>query len=206
MNDNEIIKSIVQGDRDSFRILVERYQQMVFRTCMGFLHNKEDAEDLTQDVFIQAYQSLSRFKDESAFSTWLYRIAVNASLNKIRKSKLKLVFERFENLTGSDRTGSDTYPVIKNDEDPEKIIIRQEHSEWLGRALDSLPENQKTAIVLSKYDDLSQKEIAEIMNTTEGAVEALLQRAKKNLREKLLFHKKLTKPSVGKIRILFLTI
>ncbi|HOB84281.1 MAG TPA: RNA polymerase sigma factor [Bacteroidales bacterium] len=206
MNDNEIIKSIVQGDRDSFRILVERYQQMVFRTCMGFLHNKEDAEDLTQDVFIQAYQSLSRFKGESAFSTWLYRIAVNASLNKIRKSKLKLVFERFENLTGSDRTGSDTYPVIKNDEDPEKIIIRQEHSEWLGRALDSLPENQKTAIVLSKYDDLSQKEIAEIMNTTEGAVEALLQRAKKNLREKLLFHKKLTKPSVGKIRILFLTI
>ncbi len=206
MNDNEIIKSIVQGDRDSFRILIERYQQLVFRTCMGFLHNKEDAEDLTQDVFIQAYQSLSRFKGESAFSTWLYSIAVNASLNKVRKSKFKLVFERFENLTGSDRTGSDTYPVIKNDEDPEKIIIRQEHSEWLGRALDSLPENQKTAIVLSKYDDLSQKEIAEIMNTTEGAVEALLQRAKKNLREKLLFHKKLTKPSVGKIRILFLTI
>ena len=206
MTDNEIITLVLQGDSDKFRVIVDKYQQMVFRTCMGFLHNREDAEDLTQDVFIQTYQSLSRFKGESAFSTWLYRIAVNASLNKIRKSKLKLVFERFENLTGSDRTGSDTYPVIKNDEDPEKIIIRQEHSEWLGRALDSLPENQKTAIVLSKYDDLSQKEIAEIMNTTEGAVEALLQRAKKNLREKLLFHKKLTKPSVGKIRILFLTI
>ena len=206
MNDNEIIKSIVQGDKESFRILVERYQQMVFRTCMGFLHNREEAEDLTQDVFIQAYQALARFKGESAFSTWLYRIAVNASLNKIRKSKLKLVFESFENLIGSDRTGIETYPVIKNDEDPEKIIIRQEHSEWLGRALDSLPENQRTAIVLSKYDDLSQKEIAEIMNTTEGAVEALLQRAKKNLREKLLFHKNQTKASVGKIRILFLTI
>jgi len=178
---------------------VEKYQEMVFRTCMGFLHNKEDAEDLTQDVFIQAYQALARFKGESAFSTWVYRIAVNASLNKIRKSKLKLVFERFENLIGSDRTGSETYPVIKNDEDPEKIIIRQEHTEWLGRALDSLPENQRTAIVLSKYDDLPQKEIAEIMNTTEGAVEALLQRAKKNLRKKLLFHQKQKKPSVGKI-------
>jgi RNA polymerase sigma-70 factor (ECF subfamily) len=70
-------------------------------------------------------------------------------------------------------------------DDPENIIIRQEHSQWLQKALDSLPENQRTAIVLSKYDDLSQKEIAEIMNTTEGAVEALLQRAKKNLREKL---------------------
>ncbi len=206
MTDNEIITLVLQGDSDKFRVIVDKYQQMVFRTCMGFLHNREDAEDLTQDVFIQTYQSLSRFKGESAFSTWLYRIAVNASLNKIRKSKLKLVFERFENLIGYDRTGSETYPVIKNDEDPEKIIIRQEHSEWLGRALDSLPENQRTAIVLSKYDDLSQKEIAEIMNTTEGAVEALLQRAKKNLREKLLFHKKQAKPSVGKIRILFLTI
>lgn len=206
MTDNESIGLILKGDKDQFRILVERYQQMVFRTCMGFLHNREEAEDLTQDVFIQAYQALARFKGESAFSTWLYRIAVNASLNKIRKSKLKLVFESFENLIGSDRTGSETYPVIKNDEDPEKIIIRQEHSEWLGRALDSLPENQKTAIVLSKYDDLSQKEIAEIMNTSEGAVEALLQRAKKNLRKKLLFHKNQTKASVGKIRILFLTI
>jgi len=199
MTDNDIIRSVLRGDKEKYSCLVEKYQEMVFRTCMGFLHNKEDAEDLTQDVFIQAYQALARFKGESAFSTWLYRIAVNASLNKIRKSKLKLVFERFENLTGSDRTGSDTYPVIKNDEDPEKIIIRQEHTEWLGRALDSLPENQRTAIVLSKYDDLPQKEIAEIMNTTEGAVEALLQRAKKNLRKKLLFHQKQKKPSVGKI-------
>ena len=70
-------------------------------------------------------------------------------------------------------------------DDPENIIIKQEHSQWLQKALDSLPESQRTAIVLSKYDDLSQKEIAEILNTTEGAVEALLQRAKKNLREKL---------------------
>ncbi len=189
MTDNEVIKLILQGDKEKFRKLVEQYQQMVFRTCMGFLHNKDDADDLTQDVFIQAYQSLHRFKGDSAFSTWLYRIAVNASLNKIRKSPLKLILQRFDNSTGF-KNETEKYLSVSTEEDPENILIRQEHIEWVRRALDTLPENQRTAIVLSKYDDLSQKEIAEIMNTTEGAVEALMQRAKKNLREKLSAHKK----------------
>lgn len=189
MNESELIKLILQGERDKFRIFVEKYQQLVFRTCMGFVHNKEDADDLTQEVFIQAYQSLPEFKMGSAFSTWLYRIAVNASLNKVRKSAGTSLIQRLESLFGSENqlagqvTGFDT-------DDPENIIIKREHSQWLQKALDSLPENQRTAIVLSKYDDLSQKEIAEIMKTTEGAVEALLQRAKKNLREKLTGGKK----------------
>lgn len=170
-------------------MLVEQYQQMVFRTCMGFLHNKDDADDLTQDIFIQAYQSLSRFKGEAAFSTWLYRIAVNASLNKVRKSSKNLILQRIDAFFGTEKSGE--APFLPSDaEDPENILIRQEHVEWVRRALDSLPENQRTAIVLSKYDDLSQKEIAEIMKTSQGAVEALLQRAKKNLREKLSAHGK----------------
>lgn len=184
MTDNELIKEILRGDKEKFRFIVEKYQQMVFRTCIGFVHNRDDAEDLTQDVFIQVYQSLSRFKGESAFSTWLYRIAVNASLNKLRKSPLKIMIQKFEKITGN-RTEIGSNPPVADTEDPEKILIRHEHIEWIQRALDSLPENQRTAIILSKYDDLPQKEISEIMNTTEGAVEALLQRAKKNLRKKL---------------------
>ena len=189
MTDSEVIKLILQGDKEKFRMLVEQYQQMVFRTCLGFLHNKDDADDLTQDVFIRAYQSLSRFKGDSAFSTWLYRIAVNASLNKIRKSPLKMIFQRFENIAGG-KNEKERYHFLSNEEDPENILIRKEHFEWVQRALDTLPENQRTAIVLSKYDDFSQKEIAEIMDITEGAVEALLQRAKKNLREKLSSQRK----------------
>ncbi|MFZ0282181.1 MAG: sigma-70 family RNA polymerase sigma factor, partial [Bacteroidales bacterium] len=134
--------------------------------------------------------SLPRFKGDSAFSTWLYRIAVNASLNKIRKSPFKLIFQRFDNSTGH-KNEIEKYPSVSTEEDPENFLIRQEHIEWVRRALDALPENQRTAIVLSKYDDLSQKEISEIMNTTEGAVEALLQRAKKNLRKKLSVHKRI---------------
>lgn len=189
MNDTELIKHILDGNRDRFRVLVEQHQQMVFRTCMGFVHNKEDAEDLAQDVFVQAYRSLSGFKGESAFSTWIYRIAVNASLNKIRKSSWNSAFQRLDTLFGQDKNKELPLPLI-NSENPEETIIREEHAEWIRKALDSLPENQKTAIILSKYDDLPQKEIAEIMNITEGAVEALLQRAKKNLRKKLSSYRK----------------
>ena len=184
MNDNEIIQQIVQGDRNLYRKLVERYQPMVFRTCMGFLHNKDDSDDLTQEVFIQAYQTLARFKGDATFSTWIYRIAVNASLNKTRKSSKSQFIQRFETVFGNSKNQEYAFP-IPDGENPENILILNEHKEWVQKALENLPENQRTAIVLSKYDDLSQRQIAEIMNTTEGAVEALIQRAKGNLREKL---------------------
>jgi RNA polymerase sigma-70 factor (ECF subfamily) len=184
MTDSELIKLILQGDKEKFRMLVEQYQQMVFRTCMGFLHDKDDADDLTQDIFIQAYQSLHSFKGDSAFSTWIYRIAVNASLNRVRRNSGNPILNRLDSLFGSGKEKEISLPVFDN-ENPESILIRQEHSKWVQNALDNLPESQRTAIVLSKYDDLSQKEIAEIMKTTEGAVEALIQRAKTNLRTKL---------------------
>ena len=172
MNESEIIKEILLGNREKFRVLVEHHQQMVFRTCLGFVHNKENADDLTQEVFIQAYQSLSGFKSEAAFSTWLYRIAVNASLNKVRKSSKNFIMQRFDGLFGTKKTKD--IPCFPTDlDDPENILIRQEHVKWVQKALDSLPENQRTAVILSKYDDLTQKETARIMNTTEGAVESL---------------------------------
>lgn len=182
MTDNEIINIILQGNRDRFQTLVERHQTMVFRTCMGFLHNKDDAEDLTQDVFIQAFQSLGSFQKQAAFSTWLYRITVNASLNQVRKTSKSPILHRLNDLLSFGKEKEAPLPFYDS-EDPESIIIRNETNNWVQEALDSLPENQRTAIVLSKYDDLSQKEIADIMNTTEGAVEALMQRAKTNLRK-----------------------
>jgi RNA polymerase sigma-70 factor, ECF subfamily len=185
MDDSEIIRLILNGDRHIFRMLVEKYQSMVFRTCIGFLHNKEDADDLTQDIFIKVFQSLHTFKGESAFSTWIYRIAVNASLNRVRKNSGNRVIYRFTSLFGSDNTEKEISLPVFNNENPESILINREHKKWLQDALDSLPENQRTAIVLSKYEDLSQKEISEIMKTTEGAVEALIQRAKTNLRIRL---------------------
>jgi RNA polymerase sigma-70 factor (ECF subfamily) len=184
MHDDEIIKEILAGSKSNFSILVDRYQKMVFRVCIGFVHNKDDADDLTQEVFLRAFQSLSQFRGNSTFSTWLYRIAVNESLNKTRTSVFKILRNRLVSLTdqGSER---DFLNILPENSNPEKLMIKQELSKRVNRALDMLPANQRTAIVLSKYDELSQKEIAEIMELSEGAVEALLQRAKKNLRKSL---------------------
>jgi RNA polymerase sigma-70 factor, ECF subfamily len=184
MTDNEVIVMILRGNPDKYRVLVEKYQAMTFRTCMGFLHNKDDADDLTQEVFIQAYQSLKSFKGEAAFSTWIYRIAVNASLNRVRKNSRNPILNRIDTLFVVGKEREISIPAYDT-EDPESILISNEKNKWIQDALDSLPENQRTAIVLSKYDDMSQKEIAGIMQTTEGAVEALIQRAKANLRVKL---------------------
>ena len=181
MTDSDIIKLILQGHKEKFRILVDQYQQMVFRTCIGFLHNDDDAEDLTQDIFIQVYKSLHRFKGEAAFSTWIYRIAINAALNRVRKNSQIPLHIRLSLFFDSGKEREISLPVY-DAEDPESILIGQEHRKWVQNALDGLPENQRTAIVLSKYDDFSQKEIAEIIGTTEGAVESLIQRAKINLR------------------------
>lgn len=183
MNDSEIIRSVLHGNRDDFRILVEKYQERVFRIAMGFVHGKEDAEDLTQEIFLNAWKSLHAFRGDSSFSTWIHRIAVNACLNHARKNK-GTVFTRLSSFFGYEGMLQADIPLYEDD--PEEMIIKREHTEWLQKALGSLPEKQRTAIVLSKYEELSQKEISEIMNITEGAVESLIQRARKNLREKLL--------------------
>jgi RNA polymerase sigma-70 factor (ECF subfamily) len=184
VNESEIIKQIQQGNRNLYKILVEKYQSMIFRTCLGFLHQKDDADDLTQEIFIQAFQSLASFKGNSSFSTWIYRIAINALLNKVRQTSKRNLFQRLDGLFNPEKNNADLLSGIVT-ENPEDILINEEHRLWVQNALNDLPKNQRIAIVLSKYDDLSQKEIAEIMNTTEGAVEALIQRAKSNLREKL---------------------
>jgi RNA polymerase sigma-70 factor (ECF subfamily) len=111
MTDQEIIGQILQGDRNRYKLLVERYQSIVFRTCMGFLHNKEDADDLTQDIFIQTYQTLPAYKGEASFSTWIYRITVNASLNKLRKSSKNSLLQRLENVFGSEKGKEYNLPV-----------------------------------------------------------------------------------------------
>lgn len=196
MTHNELIKLVLDGNQEAFRSIVEQYKANVFRTCLGFVHNREDAEELTQDVFVNAYRNLNRFKGDSAFSTWIYRIAVNSSLNHLRKHKRRSFIQRFENIF-SGKIYEDTSATTAYWDSPEKRMIDEERNNQLYKAIDSLPENQRIAFSMSKYEELPQREIASIMNITEGAVEALLQRAKANLQKKLTAYIKMRKPTVG---------
>lgn len=175
MQDVELIQSILGGNTRNYEQLVKKYQTNVFRTVIGMLHNKEDAEEITQDVFIKVYNSLSSFSGKSAFSTWLYRITINTSISHLRKKKRRGLWVELTNFFQfqSKEKPAETVLTEKND----KILIQQ--------AIDSLPDKQKLAFVLTKHEELPQRQVAEIMEITEGAVEQLVVRAKANLRKKL---------------------
>jgi len=175
----DIIKKITEGEFHLFEEFVTQYYKKVYLICFGIVQNKEDAEDLTQEVFINAYSSLSKFKGGSTFSTWLYRISVNCSLELIRKRKRSPFFWKKETTKSEDQF----YTIDSLNNTAENDLIKKDEEKILAAAIASLPQKQKIAIILSKYEKLSQKEIAQIMNLGEKAIESLLSRAKANLKK-----------------------
>lgn len=182
MNERELIALLKKKDREAFKKIVETWQDMVYNTALGLLQNAEDAEDTAQEVFMQVFDSIATFKEESKLSTWLYRITVSKSIDHIRKKKRKKRFAFMQSLYG------------KNDElmiDPPDFfhpgvkLENKENAAILFKAIEKLPANQKTAFVLNKIENLSYHEISEVMKLSDSAVDALLQRAKKNLQGNL---------------------
>lgn len=166
-----------------FRTIVETHQEKVRNTCFRFVKNAEDAEDVAQEVFLQVFESQSHFRGEAELSTWIYRIAVNKSLDFIRRKKRK---KRFAQLTSLFGVGEkDEVLDIPVPENPQKELEGKERKQILDWAVNTLAENQKAAITLSKYEEFSNKEIADIMEMSVSAVEALIHRAKKNLHKQL---------------------
>ncbi|MBN2349387.1 MAG: RNA polymerase sigma factor [Bacteroidales bacterium] len=185
MTDNELILQLKQKNHEAFKILVNTYQKLVINTCNGLLLNYEDSQDVAQEVFIEAYKSIHNFRNESKISTWLYRIAINKSLNFIRSKKISKWVSRLESL--ATLKGSDLSSIAGNSSDePQSNIEDEQRKQILHRALEALPENQRIAFTLNKYEDLSYKEISEVMNISVSAIESLLFRAKKNLQERLI--------------------
>lgn len=183
MIDNDLIRAIKNGNAAAFKTLVEQYKDLVVNTCYGFVHDREDAEDLAQDVFVELFESVHAFREEAKLSTWLYRITVNKCLNQVKKNKRRRWRQSLQALFGS----ADEPPEIVDASvaDPQTDLEQQERRNVLNQAVAALAENQKVAFTLSKYEDLSYQEIAEVMGTTLSAVESLLNRAKKNLQKKL---------------------
>ena len=184
MTEAEIIQKLQQGNEQAFKHLVENYQKLVVNTCFGMVHNIEDAEDIAQDVFIEVFRSIQNFRADSKISTWLYRIAINRSLNFIRNDKRKKWYRSIEDIITGKITQSDKNQYINN-ETPVFELENKQRQKMLHEAIDSLPENQKTAFTLNKYEDLSYKEISEVMNLSVSSVESLIHRAKISLQKKL---------------------
>ena len=169
--------------KEAFRQMVDQYKDKVVNTCFGFVHQREDAEDIAQDVFVEAWIKYDTFKGDAQLSTWLYRIAVNKSIDALRKQKARKYIDLFKNILHLD--SKESMAVKQNQPDPHQKMELDEREQILVSALQNIALNQRIAITLSKYEDLSVKEIAQVMETTESAVESLLSRAKLSLRKQL---------------------
>ncbi|MCP5046654.1 MAG: RNA polymerase sigma factor [bacterium] len=178
-----LVKRLKQDEPGAFKELVERYRDRVINTCYRFLFNREDAEDTAQEVFIDVYNAISGFNETANISTWLYRIAVNRSIDLIRKYKRKKRFAPVKSLLGMEEKGQEVPAPIKNN--PAEQLEQEERLKTLYQAIDTLPENQRICFTLSKCDGVGNKDIAQIMGVSLSSVESLMHRAKKNLRKKL---------------------
>ena len=166
---------------ENFNSIYHQYKVLVYNIALNYLQNIEDAEEITQDVFVQVHQSLAGFKSQSLFKTWIYRITINKSLDYIKHKKSKKRLYIFGQKTISEQE----LAHVSTFEHPGIVLENKENAEMLFSVINQLTENQKTAFILSKLDGLSNPEIAEIMKLTISSVESLVFRAKQSLQEKL---------------------
>ena len=183
MEEKELILRLKKNDEIAFGFLVDFFSKKVYNTCIGMLQNIEDAEDVTQEIFISIHINIKEFKEESSLSTWIYRISVNKCLEFIRKKNRKKRSGIFRSIFSADGEKS-----IENHSDfshPGIQLENKERSIILFKAIGLLPEQQQTAYILHKVEQVSYNEIAVIMEVSLSSVESLLFRAKQNLKKHL---------------------
>ncbi len=173
--DQALVARVQQGDKRAFDLLVSRYQQRIIKLVSRFVRNRDDAMDVAQDTFIKAYRALGNFRGESAFYTWLYRIAINTAKNHLTAIARRPVEV---NLTDADGEEIPLEALQQETETPEKILLVAEIKKTIFATIDSLQEDLRTAIMLREIDGLSYEEIATAMECPIGTVRSRIFRAR----------------------------
>lgn len=177
MNQTDIIEEIKSGDQLVFSKLVTDLQDRVYNTAISIVQNAEDAEDITQEVFIKLHESLHSFRGDSLISTWIYRVTINKALDHEKKKKRQKRggLQRIFSLGQTDEPAHFNHPGV--------IAENKEKAAMLFKAIKQLPENQRITFILHKIEGQSLEEISQILNRTVVSVESLVARAKVNLRK-----------------------
>lgn len=170
LGDPALVEACLDGRREAFDVLVIRHQRAVYRLCYRFVGNHEDAADLAQDVFLRAYRGLRNFRGSSTLATWLYRIAVNVSLNRV---SVKTPPTQSIDING---------PMLARPDDLTTALVREESAARVRSAIARLPNKQRATVILRVYHDLSHQEIASVLGTSVGAVKANFFHALTNLK------------------------
>jgi len=185
-DEDALREGFARGEEAAFRSLVESYGGRVLNTCLGMLRSVQDAEDLTQEVFVQVYERRAQFRGDARLSTWIYRITVNLCLEHLRKTRRQKRFAFLTSLWGEE--GASLHHDPPDYVHPGILAERREEAVLLFKAIDRLPDKQRAAFVLAYVEGLPQTEVAATLESTVGAVESLLQRAKQRLRQVLGAH------------------
>lgn len=183
VKEQQLILNLKKGSETAYRQVVMIYKEPILKTCLGYVPNLQDAEDLCQEVFIEIFRSIGKFRAEARFSTWIYRIATTKALEFLRYKKRKKRQSFFEALKGLEENQISIRGCTSHH--PETQLENKERAKILFAKIEQLSAHQKKAFVLHKIEGRSHKEIAKEMGTTVSAVESLLHRAKKNLRKEL---------------------
>lgn len=180
IDEKRLLERIKSGDEAAFKEFFDVHHKAVFNLSFRLLCNLQEAEDITQEVFFKAYLTMNKFRGESKVSTWLYRIAVNLSLNNQRRKKFKhiLSLDFFSEKGDPQDRDPGKGPMEQLKEAEEKLLV--------DKAVDSLPKNQRVAVILNHYEELSYGEISGIMGLSVSSVRSLLYRAKQRLQKKLV--------------------
>ena len=181
MHQDELLSGLKIADEKSCNFFINTYKEMVYKIALSFISSPEDAEELTQDVFVKAIRQIDKFKNQSSLKTWVYRITVNEALNKTRSAKSRFFSNLFSrnNATLPDSTGN-------AEQSPEVRKISNENLQYLYRCIEQLPEQQKIAFTLNKIDEFPYAEVADVMGITLSSVESLIHRAKKKLQSEIV--------------------
>lgn len=180
--DEELVVRVQRGEKSAFDLLVRKYQHRIVKLVGRYVRNQDDALDVAQETFVKAYRALANFRGESAFYTWLYRIAINTAKNHLVALGRR---PREVDLEGPDGEEANIDDLQQDDETPEKILLVDEIRNTILRTIDSLPEDLRTAIVLREVEGLSYEEIAEAMDCPIGTVRSRIFRAREAIDSKL---------------------
>ena len=174
------LQRVAEGDPESFGLLVDRHQQRLQRLCVSLLHDPEEARDAVQEVFLKAYRKASGYRPKGRVYTWLYRIAVNHCLNRLRRRRI-VRFLTFGDLDDEAQDSGVAFDPVDDRATPDRRLAGRDRWQATRRRIAKLPPNQKAVLVLAKLEGMSYREVAETLGITEGAVESRLFRAMRNL-------------------------
>jgi RNA polymerase sigma-70 factor (ECF subfamily) len=182
-SDLSLVRRVQRGDKGAFDALVLKYQHKLVKLVMRYVRNPAEAEDIAQEAFIKAYRALPQFRGESAFYTWLYRIAINTAKNAVVSRDRNPV--EYDLDRGNTDESYDMQGRMKDSETPEGLVLTDEIRSTVNAAIDSLPDDLRTAIVLRELEGLSYEEIAEAMACPVGTVRSRIFRAREAIDRRL---------------------